>query len=311
MEDSWRRHLKLGVIQGMMFPDAPGNPARTLETAKQILMEDFFGVLVVGRMDDDTMKSVRDMAAQAHVSIAISAAPVILGGKHNLANLDEDARSAAIDALRKSIDDARVLGAPIVEVLDGARSYPGPENEERAVDQMVRSLEELCGYAKEGTEGPPVWVLLETFDRSVDKRSLVGPSDLAVQVAERVRSKHENFGLTIDMGHLPLIGEGYRDALETTKEYLLHVHLGSAVKHDTSHPSYGDTHPPFGMAGGEADVAELTEFLRALKEIGYFEKELPTGSPWLTFEVKPQSGQISELVIANCKRSFKEAWAKL
>jgi sugar phosphate isomerase/epimerase len=311
MEGSWRKHLQLGVIQGMMFPDAPGNATRTLETAKQILLEDFFGVLVVGRMDDDTMKAVRDMATQAHVAIAISAAPVILGGKHNLANLDEDGRRAAIDALRKSIDDAHVLGAPIVEVLDGARSYPGPETEERAVDQIVRSLEDLCSYAEEKANGTPVWVSLETFDRSVDKRSLVGPSELAVQVAERVRAKHKNFGLTIDMGHLPLIGEDFREALETTKEYLVHAHLGSAVKHDTSHPSYGDTHPPFGMAGGEADVAELAEFLRALRDIGYFEKELPTGTPWLTFEVKPQSGQTPELLIANCKRSFKEAWARL
>lgn len=295
----------------MMFPDAPGNPTRTVETAKQILLDDFFGVLVVGRMDDDTTKTVREMASQAHVAIAISAAPVVLGGKHNLANLEEEARKAAVDALRKSIDDAYVLGAPVVEVLDGARSYPGPEAEARAVDQMVRSLEDLCAYAEQKAGKTPVWVLLETFDRSVDKRSLVGPSTLAVHIAERVRSSHPNFGLTIDMGHLPLIGESYREALETTKDYLAHVHLGSAVKRDATHPSFGDTHPPFGMAGGEADVSELTEFLKALRDTGYLEKELPTGTPWLTFEVKPQAGQTSELLLANCKRVFKEAWARL
>ena len=312
MEGSWRKYLQLGVIQGMMFPDSPGNSARTVETARQILLDDFFGVLVVGRMDDDAMGAVRAMAADAHASVGISAAPVVLGGKLNLASLEDDVRRAGVEALKKSIDDAYFLGAPIVEVLDGARTYPGPEQEQRAVEQLTRSLVELCRYAEErAVDGQPAWVLLETFDRAVDKRSLVGPSDLAVRVAARVRAEQRNFGLTIDMGHLPLIGEGYREALEATREYLVHVHLGSCVKDDAKHPAYGDSHPCFGMPGGVADVAELVEFLAALRGIGYFEKRLPTGVPWLTFEVKPQPGQDPELLMANCRRVFKEAWARL
>lgn len=311
MEGSWRKQLRLGVIQVMMFPDAAGNAARTLETARQVLQDDFFGVLVVGRMDDETTKAVRTMAREAHADVAISAAPVVLGGKHNLASLDEGVRRSGVEALKKSVDDAYFLGAPLVEVLDGARTYPGPEQESRAVDQLVRSLQELCSYSESKASGQPVWIGLETFDRAVDKRSLVGPSALAVQVAARVRGAHSNFGLTIDMGHLPLIGESYRESLQATKEYLIHAHLGSCIRDDSSHPFYGDSHPGFGMEGGAADVAELTEFLAALHEIGYFEKQLPTGAPWLTFEVKPQTGQSSELLIANCKRTFKEAWAGL
>ncbi|MGI5835258.1 MAG: sugar phosphate isomerase/epimerase family protein [Chloroflexota bacterium] len=312
MKDSWRKHLKLGVIQGMMFPDAGGNSSRTVETARQILQDDLFGVLVVGRMDDDTMKAVKAMAADAHVAIGISAAPVVLGGKLNLASLDEGVRVAAVDALKKSIDDAYFLGAPIVEVLDGAGNYPGPELEEKAADQITRSLVELCRYAENKATGASVWVLLETFDRAVDKRSVLGPSDLAVKVAAKVRAEQANFGLTIDMGHLPLIGEGYKEALRTTSEYLVHVHLGSCIKDDPKHPAYGDSHPAFGVQGGVADVAELVEFLTALQEIGYFEKKgLPTGMPWMTFEVKPQPGQSPELLLANCRRVFKEAWARL
>lgn len=312
MGGSWRGCLQLGVIQGMMFPDSPGNSARTVETARQILLDDFFGVLVVGRMDDEAMNAIKAMAADAHASVGISAAPVVLGGKLNLASLDEGPRRAGVEALKKSIDDAYALGAPIVEVLDGAGNYPGPELEEKAIDQLVRSLVELCRYAEKKATGQPVWVLLETFDRAVDKRSFVGPSPLAVQVAAKVRAQQSNFGLTIDMGHLPLIGEGYKDALAATSEYLTHVHLGSCVKGDPQHPAYGDSHPCFGMAGGVADVAELVEFLNGLRETGYFEKKgLPTGRPWLTFEVKPQPGQSPELLIANCKRVFKEAWARL
>lgn len=293
-----------------MFPDATSDPARTVETAKRVLLDDFFGVLFVGRMDDETMGAVGAMARDAHVSLGIGAAPVLLGGKHNLASLDEGARQAAVEALHRSVDDAYALGAPVVELLDGARSYPGPELEARATDQLVLSLTELCRYAEERAVNEPAWILLEPFDRFVDKRSLVGPIDLAVRVAQRVRAHHRNFGLTVDMGHLPLIGESYLEALKGAGEHLVHVHLGSCVRVQ-GHPAYGDNHPCFGMSGGEADVAELTRFLAALMQVGYFERSLPTGVPWLTFEVKPQPGQSSDLLVANCKRVFKEAWAWL
>ena len=157
---------------------------------------------------------MRKMVQEANASVAISAAPVILGGKYNLANLDDGARKAAVEDLKKSIDDAYTLGAKVVEVLDGAKSFPGPELEKQAADQLVRSLTELASYAEQKASADPIWILLETFDRSVEKQSLVGPSSLAVEVAQGVRAKQANFGLTIDMGHLPLIGEGYREALE-------------------------------------------------------------------------------------------------
>ncbi|HZK66031.1 MAG TPA: TIM barrel protein [Chloroflexota bacterium] len=311
MEGSWRRHLQLGVIQVMMFPDAPSSDERTIETARQILADDFFGVLVAGRMSREATGAVRKMVQEANASVAISAAPVILGGKHNLASLDEGSRKAAVEDLKKSIDDAYTLGAKVVEVLDGAKSFPGPELEKQATDQLVRTLTELASYAEQKAAAEPIWILLETFDRSVDKQSLVGPSSLAVEVARGVRAKQANFGLTIDMGHLPLIGEGYREALETTKDYLVHAHLGNCIRDDKGHAFYGDSHPAFGLPGGVADVPELAEFIAALQGIGYFEKQGPTGMPWLTFEVKPQPGQSSELMIANCKRTFKEAWARL
>ena len=312
MQDSWRKHFRVGVIQFMMFTDSPGNDARTIETARQVFLDDFFGALAVGRMSDDAMKALKSMASDAHASLAISAAPFILGNKLNLANLDEGGRRAAVEALKKSVDDAYFVGSPMLEVLDGGQSYPGPEKERQAVDQLVRSLKELCKYAQETADSrDPLWIVLESFDRAIDKKSLVGPSDLAAQVAKRVRVEYPRFGLTIDMGHLPLIGESFVDSLRTVSEYIVHAHIGSCIKGDASHAFYGDSHPPFGAEGGAADVAELTEFFAGLQEIGYFEKQLPTGRPWVTFEVKPQPGQSPELVMANCKRVLKEAWANL
>ena len=74
---------------------------------------------------------------------------------------------------------------------------------------------------------------------------------------------------------------------------------------------YGDQHPGFGVPGGENDVAELVEYLKVLFKIGYFSKSLPTPMPVVTFEAKPRSFETPEVVTANLKRVWKEAWAKL
>ncbi len=79
---------------------------------------------------------------------------------------------------------------------------------------------------------------------------------------------------------------------------------------DKNHPLYGDQHPRFGIPGGESSIEELTEFLRVLKEIGYFSKKTATRLPVVSFEVKPSSGESSEVLIANSKRVFAEACAK-
>jgi hypothetical protein len=55
------------------------------------------------------------------------------------------------------------------------------------------------------------------------------------------------------------------------------------------------------------DVEELAEFLQELDKIGYFEREVPTSRPVVSFEVKPMSDETSELVIVNAKRALKDA----
>jgi hypothetical protein len=50
---------------------------------------------------------------------------------------------------------------------------------------------------------------------------------------------------------------------------------------------YGDTHPPFGIDGGENDMDELIEFTNALKDIGYL---YYGGKNSVTIEMQPYPG---------------------
>ena len=64
----------------------------------------------------------------------------------------------------------------------------------------------------------------------------------------------------------------------------------------------------FGYPGGVNDVEELTEYLRVLKEEGFFRREEPM---ILSMEVAPRPHQDADVILANTKRVLARAWAQL
>ena len=117
--------------------------------------------------------------------------------------------------------------------------------------------------------------------------------------AEEICAEFDNFGLMVDLSHLPIIHESARQALIPVKDYIAHAHMGNCMMKDKNDPAYGDTHPRFGYAGGENDVEELVEYLRVLMEIGYLD---PNNRRILSFEVKPVGDEDPDIVVANAKR---------
>ena len=212
---------------------------------------------------------------------------------------------------RLSIDQAYEHGCKLMAMIDGLGSWPGEEGRERALEQVTRSLNELCEYAERQARDYQLAISLETFDRSIEKKSLLGPTRDAVDVARRVRERHANFGLTIDLSHIPLLGESIRDSLTQAQDVLLHTHIGNCQMRDPALASYGDKHPRFGAPHTENDTEALAEFLTVLFEIGYFQKPVPTRRPVVTFEVRPLPGERQDILIANCRRVLEDAWARV
>ena len=70
----------------------------------------------------------------------------------------------------------------------------------------------------------------------------------------------------------------------------------------------GDTHPRFGYPGSENDTQYLTDFLQKMKDVGYLKEG---GENMLSFEVKPQDDEDSDLVVANAKRTLLDAWKRI
>jgi len=310
MPRNWRNMMDLGIVHFMAYPVIKDdNPALILESLRKIALDDFFTLAEIRPSQHaEVTEGIKAIAANSKLGIGIGAQPLLLLGKLSVNDPDEAGRKQAIDAVKTGVDAAYEFGAPICAFLSGPD--PGEADRDKAMDLLVDSCVQLCEYSlSKAGDCDPVWLSLEQFDDAIDKKCLIGPSERAAELAERVKEKVENFGLTQDLSHLPLLGESAQEALTPTVDHLIHVHVGSALMRDQSHPGYGDKHPGFGYPGGENDVPELAEFLETLIYMGYFDKELPSRKPIVTFEVAPMPGEDSDLLIAATKRAFRQAWS--
>jgi sugar phosphate isomerase/epimerase len=310
MKNPWRGLINVGIVHPMIFPETGRGEGPILETIGKIAADSFFGAIEVSWMKD---ASVRDQAARllgsAFLDVVYCGGPPMLNQKLDLNAFDDAVRAAAVNSTKKLIDEAYTLGARIIAIISGPDVEP--KKREKAKSLLADSLEQVCMYAEEKGKGYTLMVSLEYFDREYDKKLLLGPTKEAADVVAKVKEKINNVGLTADLSHLPLLHETPKKALIEAKPYLEHVHVGNCVLKDRSHPQFGDQHPRFGVAGGENSVEELAEFLGVLKDIGYFSKKTATRLPVVSFEVKPAAGEVSEVLIANSKRVFAEAWSKI
>jgi sugar phosphate isomerase/epimerase len=301
VKESWTNYLQLGIVHFMAFPQCMKGDGPIGETIERIAYDDFFEAIEFAWIKDDSVRArVRDLLASARLTGIYCAHPRLLTQKLDLNSLDAAERRKAVDEMKRAVDEAKFLGCHDFAFLSGKR--PDPARLDDYKKAFVESCWEICEYAA------PMRIHLETFDFDVDKCCLVGPSDLAREVALKVRRRCANFGLLLDLSHIPIQHEKPSVALATVGELLTAAHVGNAYLADKSNPVYGDNHPRFGYPGGCNDVAELTDFLAQLFKIGYL---APGKRPVVSFEVKPMPGESSDAVIANCKRAWRQAWARL
>lgn len=296
-------YMKVGIVHFMAFPDLSSGKGPWEETVSNIALDPFFTAIEITHIDDpEVREGVRAMIHLAHLAVGFGAHPTILGQQLNINALNERDRINACTVLKAQIKEAISMGSESFVVLSG--KDPGAKERSDAVRALVRSLEDLCAYS-DAREGPAI--VAEVFDCDVDKCCLLGPSSLAREVAQEVTRKHRNFGLLVDLSHIPLLKETPAEALGPVREYLTGAHLGNAVT-DRDYPGYGDNHPFFGIPGGANDTPQVAEFLKTLLEIGFLNGEQ---RPIVSFEIKPMQDQNPLVLIANAKRVLREAWAMI
>jgi len=303
MDKSMHAFMKVGLIHFMAYPNTIKGEGPIVETVRKIAADDYFDVIEVTWIKDPAVrKQVKKILDTSHLTVAYGGQPRLLTTGLNINDLDEQGRQKAVATLKEGIDEAYELGAVGFGFLSGKYD---PNRLEEAYQTLLKSTNEICEYAeKKGN----MKIAHEVFDYDIDKKSLVGPVDLAKRYAKDVRKHHDNFGLMVDLSHLPLLRESARESLVPVKEYIIHAHMGNAVVKSPELPAYGDAHPRFGFPNAANEVEELVEYLRVLIEIGYLSEKQPR---ILSFEVKPFGDEDPDVVVANAKRVLNQAWARV
>lgn len=300
MVESIRNYCKIGIVHPMLYPSTIKGEGPIFETVKSIACDPYFDGIEVTRIEDKAeLEKVAKLLKVAKVAVGFAGQPSLLTQGMNINDLDESKRMAAVEQTKKSIDSAVVLGAKGVGYLSG--KYEEATKEE-SYQALLKSTKEICEYAK--PKG--INIILEIFDYDIDKKSLIGPTSLAKKFAEEIKKEYSNFGLMVDLSHVPMYYESCKDSLVPIKEHLMHAHIGNTVIKNADCEAYGDMHPYFGFENGENDVEQVKEFLEVLLDIGYLNKET---RPFLSFEVKPWGDDDVDAVLANAKRVLDRAWA--
>jgi sugar phosphate isomerase/epimerase len=303
VNESMYKYMKVGLIHFMAYPATMKGEGPIVESIRKIAYDAYFNAIEISWIKDAKAKEeVKKILAASHLTVAYGGQPRLLTTGLNINDTNEEGRLQAVATLKEGIDEACELGAVGFAFLSG--KYEGSRKEE-AYQALIRSTKELCVYAK--SKGS-IKVVHEIFDYDIDKKSLVGPAELARRYAAEIRKEHDNFGLMVDLSHLPLIRESAAAAILPVKDYLVHAHIGNCVVKSPDLPAYGDMHPRFGFPGGENDVDEVAEFLKVLLQIGFLNENNP---PIVSFEVKPFGDEDPEIVMANAKRTLNMAWSKV
>ena len=296
MRESIHRYFRVGTIQWMSYPRLD-----PMESLKKICRDDYFDAVEVkgwGGIPQDA--EGKRLLEQSHMKVCFGAQPHLLGPGLNPNALDEAGRQRAEDALTAAVDEAEYLGAKGIAFLAGKWQS---ETKEQAYAALLKTTRNLCGYAAEKGMN----VELEVFDYDMDKAALIGPAPLAARFAADMRTTHGNFGLLVDLSHFPTTYETSRFVIQTLRPYITHLHFGNAVV-EKGRDAYGDLHPRLGYPHSANDTAELLDYLRVLREEGFFRPDDPLV---LSMEVSPRPGEDEDIVLANTKRVLNRAWAML
>lgn len=294
MKESIHKYFQVGTIQWMSYPLSD-----PMDSLKKLCADSFFDAIELKGYGAKNAEA-KALLDQSHLKVCYGAQPRLLGPKLNPNAIDEAERQKAEATLIEAVDEAEYLGAKGIAFLAGKWAE---ETKEQAYQQLLKTTRNVCKYA--ATKG--MNVELEVFDYDMDKAALIGPAPYAAQFAADMRMTCSNFGLLVDLSHFPTTYETSRFVIRTLRPYITHFHFGNAVVKPGC-DGYGDLHPRFGYPNSANDTAELLDYLRVLKEEGFFCPETPYV---LSMEVTLRPGEDEEIVLANTKRVLNRAWALL
>ena len=306
---SWQSKMDFGLVHPLAFLACRTGEGPIMESLQTIVDDDAFGAVEIAPPKDPALrKQARELLSAAQLQVVYLPVLPILLEDLGIGSADPAKRNAGMTRLRTLLDEAVEFNAPLAMIM-APRDVAEAERL-AALERFMHDVRDLCDYADAQSKQTRLHITLENFDRDVEKKRLIGPTVEAAAFADAV--DRPNFGLTIDLSHLPLLRETPEQALRAAGRHLIHTHIGNCVINHAQSKLFGDFHPRFGHPEGANDLPEVIEFLRQLKAVNFYEqaKTRLGKTPILSMEIR-QSDESSETVLANGKRTFARAWAEV
>lgn len=283
----------LGINHQFLYPDAICDKEAHFETLKKLSQNDNVDALDcwVWRENKDEIKVLKDSNKIINYNIGDRfGEKIILPSSPDKADQDR-----AYDITMREIGYALELNSKKIILGSGPDS---PDDRKDAIDRFREFI------LKIGSQLPnDVELSFEPTDRDIDKFFLFGPLDETVDFINSVRENgFKNFGLLLDMCHIPLMHETLSSALKKGISVLNHVHLGNCLLKDKTSPFYGDKHIPWDYPMSEYSESDAKDFIKSLKELGY----LKDGAT-VSFEMRPYENITSEESLIKFKSVWEDA----
>lgn len=291
-------YARLGLVHHMLYSNALHDPQEHARTLKAFVarpdIETFDCCLPYGeKWRKEAIQSIL-ASGKEHLTFATHLFPL---RKLTFCSTSYSEQAQARMIVSDMVDQAAEMGATGFIFASGG---PSPKD---ALPANYEAFADFCRWLCARLAPHGITALLEPFDMEFDKRFLMGPTARCVELIESLGI--QNIGIELDMAHLPLMGESFREAILVAAPWLKRVHLGNCVMRNTSDPFYGDKHPPIGYPGGEIDVPELSEILATLLEVRFLD---PSNRGDLIVELNPFPGLSEDLSIADNFLRVYDAW---
>lgn len=287
------------MIVHLLFPEARRRAGMTIEVAKRAVEQHGYRALEVADVGSAAeRRSLAHLADKSDVAIVywVSLQQMELG--KSIAAAEESERCAAVLQLAGNFPHAAECGAQRIGLISGPD--PGPSGRAAARISLQRSLQELWPLAI--ANGISAFEL-ESMDRDVHKRQLLGPTPETVQFIDDLRMLGVGLSLVFDTAHIRLLGEDIFSSLELAAPLTRHVHLSNCVD-DPGSPLFGDNHIPPGEPGFlVSDVA--ANIVASGRDRGI----LAAGDCIVSMEVAGRGGDDSWTIEAQARRFLAQALA--
>lgn len=286
----------LGANHMFLFPESITNEKEHTKTLAKLSESKEIAALDCWLWRGDTAKEEAKILRASGKIINYNIGDRFGEAPSNPASPDSRERDEAYSKVMREIEYALSLDAKKI-VFGSGKDFPLERDaaKERFFEFVMKILGEIPR---------DVTLAFEPTDRDIDKFFLYGPLDETVELSKRVRGEgFLNFGILLDMCHVPLMHETLESAISKAKTELVHIHLGNCVIKNRASELYGDKHPSWSFPDGEYSDEDGARFVKMLKSAGYFERDGAT----VSFEMRPYPNMSAEESLSRFVKIFKTA----